>query len=260
MASKVKLGRLKSRPDRLNRTLKLSKYLTPALPPPPPKADYGKAVNPHPGFLRTRWKMLGNDSVGNCVLAAAAHLEMQWNWNVGDPFIPTTSQVNAAYSAITGYDGSPDSDVGTEPMDALKYWRNTGICDQTIEAFVATNARDWPEILHSINLFEGAYIALSLPVAAQRMDDWDIPEGQDLSGIWTPYSWGGHMVEACAYDGDWLTIVSWGDEKRVSRRFMEAFCDESYAIISKEMFGDQGKTPLGFDLATLQADLALVTA
>jgi hypothetical protein len=254
-----KLGRLKSRPDR--RTLRMARYLTAELPPPPPRTEWRTRVNPSPGFLRSKWKMLLNDEIGDCVIAAADHLEMSWSWNSGIPFVPTDEQAQADYSAVTGYDPAhPETDQGADPLTVLKYWRNTGLAGIKIEAFVSTNAQRYAEVQQSINLFEGSFISLGLPLAAQELSTWDIPKGQPLTGIWEPESWGGHMVAGVDYDGDWMTIITWGEEKQMSRAFLDAYCDESYCVLCSRMLGSDGTSPLGFDMATLDSDLQLVSS
>ena len=246
-----KLGRLKSKPD--PRTLHLRDYLlTPAttLPALPPSADWTAAV-------KVPWGMLSNDQVGDCVIAAAAHMLMQWRWNAGAPFIPTDLQVLADYSAVTGYiPNDPSTDNGTDPLTALKRWKNVGFCTgHKLGGFVATQATRQKEIQYAIALMEGSYIALSLPIAAQNMTAWDIPPGQQLVGDWEPGSWGGHMVEAPKYDEQGVWVVTWGALKFVSWAFLAAYCDESFALISMDMLNGTQRSPLGLDIKTLGADL-----
>jgi hypothetical protein len=47
--------------------------------------------------------MMGNDKVGDCTCAAAGHLVMDWTANTGKEVVPSSQQIVAAYSAITGY-------------------------------------------------------------------------------------------------------------------------------------------------------------
>ena len=60
-----KLGKLPVRTD--VRTLSLARYIERAkLPPPPPDLDLAEAV--------PEWPMYGNDRIGDCTTAAAAHM------------------------------------------------------------------------------------------------------------------------------------------------------------------------------------------
>ena len=68
----------------------------PGLAPPPPTQDWGSKVG-------AGWGMMGNDKVGDCTCAAAGHLVMDWTANTGKEVVPSSQQIVAAYSAITGY-------------------------------------------------------------------------------------------------------------------------------------------------------------
>ena len=70
-------------------------------------------------------------------------------------------------------------------------------------------------------------------------------------------SWGGHAVPVVASDPRRLAVVTWGQLLRMTWAFWEAYCDEAYAILSHD-FLEKNKTPDGFDLATLRADLKAV--
>jgi hypothetical protein len=64
------------------------------------------------------------------------------------------------------------------------------------------------------------------------------------------------MLSPCVgYDPRGLTVVTWGALLRMTWQFWEAYTDESYAIISNDYLTNAKKTPSGFDMAQLQADL-----
>jgi len=68
-----RLGKLPPRWDR--RTLKMARFLTPALTPPPPAVYWSK------GF--PSWGMYLNDQLGDCTIAAIAHAIQTWKINLG---------------------------------------------------------------------------------------------------------------------------------------------------------------------------------
>ena len=103
----------------------------------------------------------------------------------------------------------------------------------------------------------GLYLGVQLPQTAQSQDVWDWTGS--LTGPARPGSWGGHAVDVVRYDADGVTVVTWGALKRVTWSFWDRYVDECYCIISTDFLA-QGKAPNGFELAALQADLALVTA
>jgi hypothetical protein len=67
------------------RTLRFSRYLTPALPPAPPSVDYGAKVS--------TWPMYYNDQYGDCTCAAAAHLIQNWTASAGNEVTPPDTTV-----------------------------------------------------------------------------------------------------------------------------------------------------------------------
>ncbi len=157
-----------------------------AMPPTFRLADYvDKTVLPHPpatfGHEKTvvSWGMLGNDSVGDCVLAGAAHEHMVWC----DESVPTlacrfdTASVISAYSALTGYvPGKPSTDRGTDMAKAASWRRKSGITDadghvHKIAAYLAIEGGNVSEILTACWLFGAVGIGLQLP--AYAMDEFN---------------------------------------------------------------------------------------
>jgi len=90
--SKMKLGRKAIKTD--TRTLAFGDYLTPALPPPPPAADWTKGI--------TSWGMMLNDSLGDCTIAGCGHALQVWTANtsgivtVPDPTIESSTSSGTA--------------------------------------------------------------------------------------------------------------------------------------------------------------------
>ena len=244
-----KLGKLAPRHD--PRTLRLAHYFTDALPAAPPSKDWaaeGKVV---------AWPMMLNDSLGDCTCAAAGHMIEAWTAN-GNPalaaFVPADADILDAYKAVSGYDpADPTTDTGAVELDVLRYWRRVGIAGHEIGAFASIRPANTAHVKAAVHLFGGVYIGLALPLAAQTQDVWDFAcPGPDAVGG----SWGGHAVNIVAYDADGLTCITWGDTKRMTWAFWRAYCDEAYALISTDFLRGDGKTPDGFDLAALNADLA----
>lgn len=248
---KLKLGKQAARHD--PRTLLLASYLTPALPAPPPKLDLTKKVK--------SWGMMDNDQIGDCTCAAAGHLIMEWTANAATKMVtPTDQQIVAAYSAITGYNPiTGANDNGAVEIDVLNYWRQTGIAGDKIGAYVALEPANHAHIMDAVYIFEGCYIGLQLPLSAQSQvknhQPWSVPPG-GATGSGAKGSWGGHAVPVVAYDSRGVTVVTWGALQQMTWSFWEAYCEEAYAIISTDYLTGEQKTPQGFNLEQLQADLA----
>lgn len=247
---KLKLGKQVARHD--PRTLLLASYITPALPAPPPKFDLTTKVK--------AWGMMDNDQIGDCTCAAAGHLIMEWTANAGKKMVtPTDDQIVAAYSAITGYNPQTGAnDNGAQEIDVLNYWRQTGIAADKIGAYVAIEPSNHTHVMDAVYIFGGCYIGVQLPITAQAQTQnhqpWSVPPGGP-NGDGRPGSWGGHAIPVMAYDAHGLTVVTWGALQMMTWSFWETYCDEAYAILSTDYLTGGEKTPQGFNMEQLQADL-----
>jgi hypothetical protein len=91
----LKLGKKPHIQDK--RDLKLKNYLdTSQLPSLP-------SVFGHQALISS-WEMLGNDAVGDCVIAGADHETLLWCQEGGNPVSFTDADAINDYSAIAGYD------------------------------------------------------------------------------------------------------------------------------------------------------------
>ncbi len=247
-ATQVKLGKLPARVD--PRTLKLARYVEPhVLPAPPPALDLAAAV--------PDWPMYANDRIGDCTTAAAGHMIEAWTAAAAGRAIEVAEKdVVAAFDAVKLVDPATGEEGAVE-LDVLRLWRTTGIGGHAIGAFAAVAIGDRELVRTGAELFGGLYIGLQLPLRAQEQAVWDWT-GR-LDGPDAPGSWGGHAVDVVGYDDASLTVVTWGALQRLTWSFWERYCDEAYCIISSDFLAG-GRSPEGFDLETLERDLALVTA
>lgn len=233
------------------RTLELAKYVSlAALPEPPKSVRHSDSVLHHGGY-----PMFANDRLGDCTCATAGHMELTWSH--GQVRL-TDSDVIRAYSDITGYPQKGDN--GAYELDVLNYWRNVGFAGRKLYAFARCDWRDREQLRAACWLFGGVYCGAGLPIAAQRQEKWDVRADVPLSGDWSPGSWGGHAFHIADVDEHGVTVVTWGERKRVSFRWLDAYMDEAYALISPEWLhhAHGTRSPQGFDLAALEADLALL--
>lgn len=233
------------------RTLMLADYITTALPTAPRSFSYADKVG-------VSWGMMHNDTLGDCTCAAAGHMIMAWTASSkGKASRPTDKAIVKAYCAVSGYDPKTGAnDNGAVELDVLNYWRKSGVGGHTIGAFAATTLKNIDHVKAAVYLFGGCYIGLSLPNSAQGQDVWDVPAGGP-TGAGEKGSWGGHAVCVVGYDEQGLSVITWGALKKMTWAFWNTYCDESYAIISND-FLNNGKTPAGFDIAALQADLKAI--
>ena len=68
----------------------------------------------------------------------------------------------------------------------------------------------------------------------------------------------GHYIPLVAFR-TYLECVTWGRIQQMTPQFFRTYCDEAWAILSPEML-KAGKSPEGFDLPQLRADLKALLA
>jgi hypothetical protein len=243
-----KLGKLPVRTD--VRTLRVERYIDRAkLPAPPPTLDLTDRV--------ADWPMYANDRIGDCTIAAAGHMIEAWTAESRGRAVEISERaVLAAFDAVKQVDPA-SGEEGAVAIDVLNYWRQNGIGRHPIGAFARVPVHDHSLARTAAWLFGGLYLGVDLPLTARDQQVWDWTGS--LTGPAKPGSWGGHAIDVVRYDDDGITVVTWGRLQQVTWEFWERYVDEVYAIVSID-FLDEGKAPNGFDLAALQADLALVTA
>lgn len=244
--SQRKLGRKAVKTD--SRTLKLAQYLGPALPPPPPSADWTQGI--------TSWGMMLNDTLGDCTIAGCGHAVQVWTANAGREATVPNATIEKYYEKWDGYKpGDPSTDNGGVELDVLNKWKQQGFAGNVLTAFADPNPANLTEIRQSIALFGGVYIGLSLPNTAQNQDVWDVTPngGADAD----PGSWGGHCVFVPKYDENGFTCITWGAPKTMTLAFWNAYCDEAHTLLSPDWIAAKG-SPSGFDQAQLLADLRAI--
>ena len=247
IATGVKLGKLPVKTD--VRTLMFARYVDrAALPTPPEILDLATSV--------PEWPMYANDTRGDCTCAAAGHMIEAWTAAGQHDVVEIREKaVLAAFERVKQVDPATGEEGAVE-LDVLAYWRRRGIGGHKIGAFAKVPVYDHELVCAASYIFGGLYIGLSLPKTAQTQVTWDWTH--KLTGRARPGSWGGHAVDIVRYSPATLTCVTWGKLQDMTWSFWDRYCDEAYAIISTDFLAN-GKTPAGFDMAALQADLRLVT-
>lgn len=243
-----KLGKLPARTD--VRTLSFARYVDRAKLPRPPDVFDETAHVPD-------WPMYANDRIGDCTIAAAAHMIEAWTAAAHGRAVEVTEQaVLAAFDRVKQVDPA-SGEAGAVVLDVLRDWRSHGVARHRIGAYARVPVHDHELMRTGAYLFGGLYLGLQLPRSAQRQSTWDWTGS--LHGPAEPGSWGGHAVDVVRYSVDTLTVVTWGALKEATWQFLDRYCDEAYCILSAD-FLDGDRAPNGFDLEALKADLALVTA
>ncbi len=204
-----------------------------------------------------KWGLMLNTSIENCTIASAAHLIIEWTADNGRPIIPTDEHIIKAYSAVTGYNPKTgENDDGANQLDVLRHWRKKGIAGHKVMAYIKLDHKNHDHIKHACYLFGGCYAGFLLPKTAWHQPMWRLTS-LGLRGRGKVGSWGGHAVAIIGYDKKGLTCVTWGQTKRLTWAFWDAYCEEAYAVVSHDFATKKG-SPSGFDLEMLEKDLKLV--
>lgn len=254
------LGKAPARPDAVK--LKLSNYLNTSVFPTPPDSFGHEYTVPN-------WGMLGNDSVGDCVFAGAAHETKAWNASVKKNILFSDQSVLSDYSAVTGYTPTdPNTDQGTDMEQAAKYRRTTGVLDATgnrhrISAYIALTPGSLPELWAAMWMFEAVGIGVKFPRSAMDQfhqgKPWDPVPDSPIEGGHYICGLGRRKVKKLFRWQDRIKIVTWGFVTELTTQFYQDFNDESFAYLTDENLSiSSGKTLEGFDIATLRQDLAKV--
>jgi hypothetical protein len=255
MVAGMKLPKLGKRLPKIDpRTLRLRDYIAPlkaAFNGPPAHVNWVKTGAP-------AWPMMLNDSLGDCVCAAAGHMQEQWTTWKGQTITPGDSAILNMYEKVGGYvPGEPATDNGCNMLDALNWWKGTGIQGRRIAAYAAVNYEDRAEVKTAVELFGNLYLGIQLPLSAQGQNVWQVPVGGP-SGNGAPGSWGGHCIPVVSYDPTGLIVVTWGQQLFMTWGFLNTYADEAYAVLSPDWIESSGFSPGKVDLAQLMADLAKI--
>lgn len=225
-------------PKRDPRNLRLNRYLTDKLAPPPDAIDHASLV--------LDWPMYGNNRYGSCGPAGLGHAIQSWSSYAQQPLTPPEQEIIDAYFAITG-----GQDTGVYLTEMYNWYRQHPISGDTLEAYVEINP-NLTEMMLATQIFGSAGIGLSLPDGDQTFGPWiEVPSEP-------PNPYNGHYVIGVRYNRitGRLWVVTWGGVEEMSFAFFLKYCDEAYALANNlSLIQATMLTPEGFDWATLQYDL-----
>ncbi|MGH7838230.1 MAG: hypothetical protein ACREQC_10480, partial [Candidatus Binataceae bacterium] len=183
------------------RTLRFKSYLQPGIAPPPPAVDvlarvYAKLKVNDPTKL---FPMDGNDTLGDCTIAALAHAITVYRGLTGAEMIMHKPAVVKLYTHLTG-----GPDTGLNELDVLNYWRKHAVAKDKILAYVSIDPKNHTHVQQAIQMFGGVYIGFQVQQNCVQEFDAHQP--------WTPgpLTNDGHAVYAVAYDQNNVTVLTWG--------------------------------------------------
>jgi hypothetical protein len=187
----------------------------------------------------------GNNTYGDCTIAALAHAETVYDALIGTEKIMGSQAVVKLYFHLTG-----GVDSGLNELDVLNYWSNHRVVGDKILAYVSINPKNHTHIQQAIQLFGGVYLGFQVQQNCVQEFQDHLP--------WTPgpLTNDGHAVFAVAYDQNYLTVLTWGNTQQATWDWWDECVDEAYAILPPE--AQNPDFAPGFDFAQLQADLEAV--
>jgi hypothetical protein len=260
----IRFGR--KRPIALHPSLSIENYLLRSMPSPPKTVDYSAAA------MAALDQTYDNDTLGDCVIAAQAHLVGVFTGNAagGSPVIFSLPQIVARYSSIGGYvPGEPSTDNGCDMQTALAYWKQYGMMPgkppnlrHKNVGWMTVNPSDVEQMQTAIWLFGNLDIGLELP------DAWVNPFPSESGFVWdvagAPDPSNGHNVCAFGYSAEGLLISTWGmigtmTWAAVARYVAASAGGELYTVLSHDWISTASwKAPSGFDFTQLSADLQAI--
>ncbi|HEY3934912.1 MAG TPA: hypothetical protein VGL65_09865 [Gemmatimonadales bacterium] len=231
------------------RTLRFQDYLSPRLAAPPPSHNVLATVYASLGTTDpTRvFPLDGNDTLGDCTIAAVAHACTTYQALIGRKTIMARGDVVKLYLRLTG-----GLDTGLSELDVLNYWRKHPVAGDEIMAFAAINPRNHTHVKQAIALFGGVY--LGFQVQQDCIADFAARKA------WTPgpLTPNGHAVFAAGYTRDTVMVLTWGNTQLATWAWWDECVDEAYAILPPEA-KDPAFAP-GFSVAALTDDLHAVAS
>ena len=206
-----------------------------------------------------------NDSWPDCTVAGQAHavrVITQVVW--GQEVILPDPQVLEVFTGLGG-----TRTTGLVETDVLDFMCTTGIplptgqTEDIFSGYVHLDHTDLQSLRAAAWVFGGVHIGSRLPKEADVLfengQDFDIPEGQPLTGQWEPDE--GHEMLCAGADADgYLRMMTWGRVVRVSPRFAAAYVDAAQVAISRLWLQTTGRTAAGLDFDQLMTTAARLRA
>jgi hypothetical protein len=226
------------------RTLRFRDYLTAGLPAPPDSYDVLAKVyaNLNISDPTTLFPMDGNDTYGDCTIAALAHAITVYNGLISQNNIMALPDIVKLYMSLTG-----GIDSGLNELTVLNYWQSNLVDGDQIIAFASIDPRNHTHVQQAIQLFGGVY--LGFQVQQNCMNDFS------NKVAWTPgtLTTDGHAVYAVGYDANNVTVLTWGTTQQGTWAWWDECVDEAYVILPSEAKSAGFSSAFNFD--QLQADL-----
>jgi hypothetical protein len=233
------------------------------LPPTPAYMDHSV-----PGVT----PMFMNDQLGCCTISTIGHILRSttyraWGSKNEECFTVPDALINSTFTLLGG-----NGDSGLYVVDVLNYWHTKGMSvaerqfEDVIAGYVPLKVTTTEELDVALDLFDAVYCGWALPQTAMDQfnsgEEWHVVN-KALTGSSAVGSLGGHATPLVKRDkaNKKYATNTWGSVHDVSEDFVEAYLEEAYAVIpSSFLMNPSGKTPEGFDIDRLKAQMPLLLA
>lgn len=241
------LGCLPPHPEDRSKRVSFLSVFGPNMPEPEQSRDWTDGEKKRPDF--------GNDTVGNCTIAAVANIIIgAMKQSFGKDWYPTTGDVLSLYYKLTG-----GKDTGLVIEDVLRHVMSHGAFGHHFIGTAAIAPGDVLNIKRAIDWFGSVDLGVALPAAWKEMDSWTMDGYFPLHPMWKPNSWGGHCVCSEKYDKDFLYVWTWGHLVEVSWDAVRSYFDTADAVLTASWIR-RGRSPANLDLSVLEDRMAAFKA
>ena len=146
-----------------------------------------------------------NDREGDCVPTGCINFVLDYKGCTEGNFDPISDDLaDQIYRDVTGYDGTPSTDQGTDPDAMFAWWKQNPIAGWTLKEAVPFNPQDRIDVEEVISGTSAMVGVVDLRVAQQNQRTWRT--GGDET------EWGLHFLCFDQYVGA-LAGTSWGYEQ-----------------------------------------------
>lgn len=247
-------GKTGKKPPKRHPALRVGNYLTGIVPPHPAAADYLAAMG-------GGWKMLGNDTYGDCVAVTWANLRRLITGSLtATEVYPPMSQVTTVYK--TQNPGFPNQDEGMDIQTLLEgLVRDGGPDGKKALAFFSVDHTNVEECKAALAVFGHLWTGLMVTSTNQdefgREQPWDWHAGDPDEGGHSVLAGGYGTPGVGALGGD-ERFITWAEETSFTDRLWAHQVDELWVVLWPEHLGDH-QFMQGMDLTTLAADYKALT-
>lgn len=237
-------------------TLKLSEYVDQAMA----VAASAKSVDYYTKAAPSIAQVLGNDRLGDCVIASLLHRLGVYTANDPDSggiVVATEQEATSQYRAFCG-----PGDRGCNIPAVLDIARSQGYIAAgnryKIDGYASIDWRSKDLVKAALQLFGALCIGINLPNAWTQNGIWDVTTTGIVGGHDVPPLGHGDGVHVLNTNSDGVVIASWGRLYLItwpaftSTRWVE----ECYCILSPNWTNNDQLAPSGVTVNELKADLA----